>query len=460
MLPFFPRYRRCALLCSLLLAWAFLPGCATLPDHAKTLPPLPVQWDSIRAGEQAGPPARWWVALGDQQLNDLIETALARNRDLSRARLAERVAQVNTALDQAGFGLQLQGGLSASKSIAPAARVVKGASLSGSYALDVWGRQDVIIAIDRLTLGMRMEETEAARWTLTVRVAELYWLLAVIDKKTPLLQANADDASAALDAAQARFDTGVARVAELNQRKTDLALTRAALAGADAQRRGTQLSLAILLDAVPQGFSVAHAVLPTAPAPDFAAGVPAALLDRRPDVRAARLALESALQQQVLVKSQAYPALSLSGVLSSGDAIRKILTDPLASIALGLDLPFLHPSRVRAERSLAQIRVDDAVVAYRDVLYGSLKQVEQLFIDRDEIDSVVAAQQALLDEANSYADVIRGRYELGMERKQALRTATANQRLAAVALIEARQRIWLNYVALCAALGGPVLGPP
>src|SRR5699024_4275245 len=104
--------------------------------------------------------------------------------------------------------------------------------------------------------------------------------------------------------------------------------------------------------------------------PAIDAGLPAQLLARRPDLRAAELRLRAALAQVKITARSYYPTLTLTGSLgSTSSALARVLSNPVATLGAGLALPFLNIREARLSTRIAGTQYEMAVKQFRTTLY-------------------------------------------------------------------------------------------
>jgi len=459
-----------------------LGACAAPPQSATGRPEIPRDWWQAPGTADARLDAPWWRPLGDPLLAALIEEALQRNTDATRAAL--RVRQARLILEQADrdrgptYSASVNAG--AQKPLqrgGPDAVVINGvsvplpandrlttnagASLVASWEPDLWGRLADAAAVARTGIALAESDRDTARWLVTTNVAEQVWRIAVVDAKVPAARAGVADAQADLDAMRLRLAEGKARAGEVTLAEVSLVEARQREATLQAQRRTALLALAPLLDR-PAGEIEARwrdAVfrLPEAEPTSLGAGVPAAVLDRRPDVRGKRLALDAALLKARIAENRRYPAVQLSAALSSGGTpLSQWLANPVASLGAMLVLPMVQDARLRNERDQALLQAQDAELAFRDSVVRSLAEVESQFSQRRQLDTDWEAARQRLARDRTALEVARVRHAAGADGLDKVRAAARTLRETESALIDLAFSRWMNLMTLHKALGGPV----
>lgn len=444
-----------------LLVAALLAGCAGwAPPAARPAPPAAP--DSWRHGpvDTAAAPTSAWPGLQDSVLDGLAAQAQARNRDVARA--AVRLQQAGVLAERATLDRWPVASASAGATVARALDDAQAPSLRSSSAgatlawePDLWGRLARQGQAAAAAASASEADLAAARWLLATQVAEPYWTLGLVAAKQALAAEAEADAKASLAALQLRVAVGKER---------ENAVDRAQAALRDAQLRRTQLQaqaaqasvqLALLLDESPQHWQPPAARLPDSLPERPALAPPAAVLDRRPDLRRARAALQESLLRADIAAANLYPRLTLSlGVSSGGPSLRDVLANPLGSLGLALALPVLDAPRLRADSRVAALQAQEQQLVFRDTLFRALGEVETLLLQREQL--VAEADAATLRHAHAgrALDVATRRVEAGADAPQALRDARQARRDTEAALLDLRLKAWLNQVALAKALGG------
>jgi NodT family efflux transporter outer membrane factor (OMF) lipoprotein len=426
----------------------------------------------------AGTSAPWSRGLGDPALDGILARARARNRDLARAVL--RLDRAQSTLDQdrlgylprlsAGIGgftekplhgtqpsTVLVNGVAVPTSSAPSRFTSFGSSISASYEIDLWGRVRNAAAAGRAERDAGKADLEAARWLLEAQVAEQYWTLAVLESRLALAREAEIDAVQGLDATRVRAEAGVARHSDVDRQAGRVDAARHAARELEAQRRACERALALLLDEVPEGFEAPAARLPQADPPDFSVGPPASVLDRRPDVNAARLRLDGSLASDRVASVNFLPDLSLSAMVSGGGAaLREIASNPLGSAGLSISIPFLDAPRLAIERRQSRIQVEDAAIAYREAVYKALVEVEEKFDQRRLLDAQTGNALRQVAALEHRLAAVERRREEGASGTQDVRDAREELRSARAQVLDLRLRSWVLWLGTLKVMGGAV----
>ncbi|MCY1240078.1 Toxin and drug export protein A [compost metagenome] len=198
--------------------------------------------------------------------------------------------------------------------------------------------------------------------------------------------------------------------------------------------------------------------LPDTALPVIDAGLPASLLGRRPDLRAAEQRLRSSLANVDATRTSFYPVLSLTGSLGAGsNALGEVLKNPVATLGAGLVLPFLQWNTARLTVAVSQTRYEEAVVGFRQSLYTALSEVENTLSSRTQLQDESVKLALALQQAQRAEALSEVRYRAGATALQPVLDAKDKRRAAEVSLAQNRLNQLNATMTLYKALGGGVI---
>lgn len=451
---------------------ALLSACGSLLETPYEAPAVtvPADW---RAPEPAASTAstqgpaldRWWRAFGDPRLTALVHEALARNNDLTVATIAVRRAQLQAGLAADAFWPQFGSSLDVERSrrFGENAETQDSYGMSGSvsYEVDLWGRLGSERDAARWAALASEQDRQATALALTATTAQLYWQLLYLKERIALAEASIRYAEQTLELARTRFEAGGASELELLQAERSLEAQRATLAGFAQDAFETESALSILFDGPPRALEIARSALPRAPLPAVEPGLPADLLLRRPDIRAAVLRLRQDLATVDAVEASYLPTLTLTGSLGTSSlALTDILSNPVGALGAGLALPFLNFNEMRLNTAISRTQVEEDVASYRQTLYQALSEVDNALAARRNLALQEARLAATLEAARRAERLSEIRYREGAEDLQAWIDAQEDRRAAEESLLQNRLDQLNNQVLLYQALGGGTGLPP
>lgn len=443
-----------------------LGGCGSLIETPYQQPAVqvPADWQQ-QAERQAGAQADWWKAFGDNQLDRLVELALEKNNDLGTALLNIRRARLQAGLAREAQWPQPSAGFDAGRS----RDLGGGGSTTHSYALnaavsweaDLWNRLGSASDAAEMEALATEQDYAATRLSLIGTVANLYWQIAYLNERIASANASINYARQTLELVQVQYNAGQASSLELAEARQSLESQLASEVDLRQQRVEQRNALAVLYDgATPVEMDEPQRLLDsTLPAVD--AGLPASLLGRRPDLRAAELRLRGTLKSVDATRASYYPDLSLTGTLGyTSTALGELLKNPVGALGAGLSLPFLQYRQMQLDIDSAETDYQLAVTGFRQTLYEALADVENNLAGRRHYAEQEGMRERALQAAQEAERIYRVRYQSGAETLQSWLTAQNTRRAAEITLSENRLNQLLNYISLSQALGGGTSTPP
>ncbi len=439
-----------------------LAGCSAVVRTPYERPVLvtPAQWNVVSAEVPAVDDGRWWTRFDDAGLDRAIDEALARNNDLAAATIRVRRAQLQAGVAATALAPTFSAGLNSNASRdldggGPTARS-NSASLGASYVLDLWGRlgsqRDAAVWEARAS----EEDLASTRLALIGTTAGLYWQLAFLEERIAASEASIAYAERTLALVRTQFAAGAVSGLELSDAEQGVVNQQAAHVQLAQQREETRNAWAILFDAAPDAAVPAHPhALDTREPPAVAAGLPADLLGRRPDLRAAELRLRASLAGVDATRASWYPSISLTaGIGSSSTSLADVLKNPVGTLGAGLSLPFLNVKQRRLDIAVSQAQYEEAVVNFRQTLYRALADTANALAAREALAARAVLLQQAFEAARTSERLNEVRYRAGAVPLRNWLDAQERRRSAEIALAEMQLARLDAQVTLYQALGG------
>ncbi len=445
-----------------------LAGCSTMrSDYQQPQLDIPQGWSRSADPEQEHraleQPAHWWLRFQDPALDSLIDRVLANNSDLEKATLTLRKALLeagvseNNKVPKLGFAQdssyqrELDSGASDSS---------YGASLSLSYELDLWNRLEALADASELAARASYEDRESLAQDLVVTTATLYWEVGYLEQKIALVRENLKDSERIAALIRLRHDNGAntqLEVVESRQAVFDLQLQLSQLQQELSEARN---SISILLDQPLQDTGLSLDQLPDRPIPDIAAGLPADLLLRRPDIRASLYQLKSTLATKDAVAASYLPAITLTGAINtSSSSLLELLQNPIAKLGSGIVLPFLEWRDMQLNKAISDVDYQMAVVDYRDTVYQAFEEVDNLLTARKHYDYQSRIYKQQYSNAREIERLYQSRYTHGETDLIDWLNAMESRRGIESSLLESRYNQLVVQARLYQALGGEDIVP-
>ncbi|RQS62997.1 TolC family protein [Burkholderia sp. Bp8963] len=413
-------------------AAALLTGCSNARRQPPPVVNLPAHWTVYDATPETLPaavsvtsapsaaapiPADWWRGFGDRGLDQLINDVLAVNNDLAAAAIRAYRARLQAGLVATNLtpSVTLGGDGSVSRTL-DSHRMSRTSNLSGalSYELDLWGKLAAQRDAARWEADATQADRDAARLSLIGTIAALYWQIGYLNQQIGLGDANISYAERTLALVRARHVAGAVSGLDIAQAEQNLSAQRAAQTQLIQQRTENRHALAILFDRPPQAQAAEPAELPDRPLPAVPAGLPADLLGRRPDLRAAEFRLRELLANVNVTRTSFYPAFTLTGLVGTSSAsLERVLSNPVATLGVGLTLPFVQWNTMQLQIKVSQSRYEEAVVNFRQQLYTALSEVENALSARVQLEREGEQRTLSIAQARRAEALARARFVAG-----------------------------------------------
>ncbi len=395
-----------------------LAGCSMIPGYETPTVTTPAQWSGSEAGasiDDVSVSHDWWASFGSEELNKLMNDALLDNNDL-RAEL-QRVEQSRAALKIAGASLLPSANVAfdISKTVAgnAANSTNLGAGSGISYELDLFGANRAVKAGASASLLGSQYAQDALKLVVMGDVAQTYFSILNNRERLRIADQNLHNAREVLRIVTARVEAGTESSLELSQQKSALASSEAARASIEQQINKSENALAVLLGKPPQSVSVALKNLDSLTVPNIKPGQPSSLLSRRPDIRAAEMALVAANADIGVARAAFFPSVNLGADWSvAASGFGNPATTALA-LASSLSVPLFQGGRLEGGVEKATARQAELAENYRKSVLVSFQEVE------DALASIKSAQLreqslnvAKAEAENSY-NLSKSRYDAG-----------------------------------------------
>ncbi len=239
---------------------------------------------------------RWWTLFHDAALNQLVEQVLARNSDLAVAGLNLQQARLQAKQSQSQQGIRIgNAGISTGHqfSLEGDGDTARGISLNYpglSYELDLFGKLANQTEAARWEALATEQDLQATAQSLIATTANLYWQLGYLNERYVVAQQNLASTQKTYQLVSAQYRAGAVSGLDLNQAEQALQSQKSTLSQIAQQKVETRTALAVLLHQPVQMLNINEPQsLAAVRLPNITAGLPAELLSRRPDLRAAEI---------------------------------------------------------------------------------------------------------------------------------------------------------------------------
>ena len=457
-------------------------GCKTVgPDFEKPEVPVADTWleaDNESVDTTTTAYQDWWGVFKDPVLSKLIDTAYQQNLSLQVAglRVMEARAQLGIATGlKYPQSQSVGGGYAYSRSSINAPPLsnlpdtaldgvdrsvgVWSASFDAAWEADVWGKFSRGVEAADANLAANMLNYDAVLVTLTGDVAALYTSIRTLQERLDFAYSNVKLQQKALDLANSRFKLGATSELDVQQAKGLLYNTQSLIPVFKLNLERASNTLSFLLGMPPSNLETmlgSSRAIPAAPA-SIAVGIPADLLRRRPDVRAAEMAAAAQSAGIGISKADLYPSFVIAGSLGLAGGSFTDLFD--GGAVTGFITPFFkwdifNYGRIKNNVRVQDARFEQAVTSYQNTALAAAKEVQdglQGFLRTQE--QVGHLNNAVTASARA-AELALAQYQQGAtDYTRVLNTQTSLLQQQDT-LTAARGQVVSNLVATYKALGG------
>jgi outer membrane protein, multidrug efflux system len=455
------------------VAMTVLAGCMLGPDYQRPTLSLPAQYRDAEPptpGREAMSLAdlQWFQLFQDEALQGLIRTALQQNYDvrIAAARILEAQARLGVTRSFLfpqvdGNGIIARDRISEERHLTPPPGQSEGNTfflgLSLLYEIDFWGRLRRETEAARAGLLSTEWAQKAVLVTLVAEVASAYFELRQLDLDLEIAKRTFATREKSLRLTRARKEEGLATQLDIRQAENLLYTAGARIPDLERQITQKENEIRMLLAQPPgdirRGLPLTAQPLP----PEIPAGLPAALLDRRPDIRQAEEVLVAANAQIGAAKALYFPTFSLTGVLGlESDALKDFVSASARtwSIGVGILQPIFNAGRIRSLNEAAAARLLQTLASYEQVIQTAFREVSDALVGYRKTREQ-RVQQALLVEALADSAALANlRFLEGID--SFLQVLDAERQLldAELELTRVRASEFLYIVQLYKALGG------
>jgi NodT family efflux transporter outer membrane factor (OMF) lipoprotein len=420
------RVRRCAAALTLLLS-----ACSLAPPLKTPVVPTGDAYKELGPWTQAQPADRlprdsWWTLYDNQELDELETQLIAASPTLAAA--LANYAQAKALTAQARAGLFPTLGLNASternrESINAPLRgpttptYYDDNTLGGtvSYELDLWGQIRNEVAQAKANAAASAADLENARLSLIAQLVDDYIQLRSLDRANQILDEAVKAYTRALDLTEQRHGAGIAPGLDVSQAQTQLDAARSQAAQTLAQRALMEHAIAALLGVSAATFSINPQIVDVA-LPQIPTGVPATLLQRRPDIAAAQRRMMAANANIGVARAAYFPTITLGGQGGyQSTSYSNWLTAPSSFWAIGPNalLSVFDGGLRRAQVAQARAEFDVSAANYRGVVVGAFQQVEDSLATLNHYHDAGTQEKAAVDAAQRTLDFAMALYKQG-----------------------------------------------
>jgi len=452
-----------ALFIALVLLSGFgLSGCLTLgPDFESPVVDVPAAYRFAPADSGSDQDLKWWELFKDPVLYELVTTALENNQDLKTALSRIEEARFTYGMTRAnqypainlGAGGYV-GNYSGTRSIFTNNNYYVAPNLS--WELDFWGKFKRSTAAAQADILASAYGAWAVRTTLIADVVSAYYQLLDYRQRLEMSRETLASRQAGLDIITKRFDKGIIPKIDVNQAQIQLEVAAGAIPAYERLISKTEHQLKLLMGRLPGGIRTGVSLDKQLLPPMIPVGMPASLLERRPEIKRALALVHAANEKIGVAVAQRFPAISLTGALGLASSEVSNITNSggIWNVSGGLLGPLFDFNKSKFRVEVAKEQTRQALFNYQEVVLTAFKEVDDALVEVDTYKRESDASQRKVDAAENAYKLSFERYDKGgssyLEVLDSQRTLFSAQ----LEYSQNRQLYFNAYVKLYKALGG------
>jgi multidrug efflux system outer membrane protein len=467
------------LLTGALLA-SLLAGCTMGPKYSRPAVKSP---DTFRGGDAATAPdssslgdLKWFEVFKDEQLQGLMRTALAQNYDLRDAVARVLEARASLGLTRSNEFPQIGGGAKlTSNQISTKGQFVLPPTLPpgffisrtrnfgslllnlASFEVDIWGRLRKATESARASLLASEENRKAVTVTLIGDVATAYFDLVELDNELEIAKRTLTARQESLRLIKLRQQEGVASMLDVRLAEELVYTAAVAIPNTELQIEQAENQIHLLLGENPGPVVRGRSLIDQPQMPGVPPGLPASLLERRPDIRAAEDNLIAANANIGVARAAYFPEISLTGFLGTESSqLSNIFTGATRTwnFVPQVSRPIFDGGRLKSNVRFAEAQRQDALALYERSIQNGFREVSDALAGRRRLREVRLQQELLVESVRDRVRLSYLRYRGGVDTLLNALDADRDLFVNELSLAQDRRNELLAMVRLYKALGG------
>ena len=414
----------------LLLAAALLGGCGMAPKYRRPPSPVPEEYGKgVPMPAQGAALPEWRQFFTDPALQRLIGTAIEHNRDLRTAMLNIEKTRAQYRIQRADLLPTVNAAASSEAQRIPSRMSETGsayvsrtysASLGFSaFELDLFGRVRSLTEAAEETYFSVEEDARAAQLSLVAEVAGIYLQLVSDRELLDVTRQTYKNRKGQYDLVRNKFSSGVASELEVSQAKSIMEEARSNVARYEARVGQDENYLTLLIGApLPSDMPDVRRLSQVTKMPDIPEGLSSALLERRPDIRAAEHRLKAANANISAARANFFPTVSLTGAFGTLGSDTARLFSAGAETWMFIPratIPLFDTGRNIAGLEVSEAERDMALAQYERSIQGAFREVADTLVQRGSIGEQLDAETSLLKAATTAYNLASERYNVGVD---------------------------------------------
>jgi multidrug efflux system outer membrane protein len=413
-----------------------LSACSLAPEFQQPQMAIPEGWSKVPGAgtiTQQNTPA-YWEELGSEELNRIVNMALAQNLDLEAA--LYRIDQARAQAKVAGSALypSVDASAGGSRNYLDSGNTTAARGLGSiSYEVDLWGKNRNQLAAANYRAEATQYDRDALQLIVAADTAIFYTQALSLNERIRIGQDNLKNAEEVLRITEARFREGSISGLEVSQQRVAVNNIRAALTSLNEQRSTTLNALAILLGQAPQHLQSPRADFSSLKIPEVNLTPPASLLTARPDIESVEAALRAANADIGIARAAFFPSLTLGADASIAAGFGNPAA-AAASLAGNILAPIFTGGRLTGNLEAVTARQKELAAQYQKTVLIAFQEVEDtLAALKSNNEQAVLSRESVRESQNAY-DIAKARFDAGavdylnlLETQRSLYQAQDNQ---------------------------------
>ncbi len=446
----------------------FFAGCAVGPDYRR--PEVPVPGSFINEVKTAADTAntQWWNQFNDPVLDKLIAEALANNKNVKIAAAnIEQAAGVLMQVRSPIFPQLNYSGVAQRSRLTELGATPLPAQTSNpatsyqalgaaTWEIDLWGRIRRQTESAQANLLATEDAKKGVVLSLVGSVASSYVQLRGLDEQLRIARLTLSTYSESVRLFELQFQYGVVSQMNVEQARSQYETAAASIPSIESQIAQTEYALSILLGRNPgpieRGKPITELNMPAVPA-----GIPAQVLERRPDILQAEQQLVSANAQIGAARALYFPTITLTGTYGSASRdLSDLFKGPARVWSYGGSItgPIFTGGAIYGQVMQAKAAQQAALFGYQSAIQNAFRDVETSLINSQKLNEQVRAQQRLVRANSEYARLSRLQYDGGYVPYSTVLQAEQQLFPSELNLVQTQAALFSSLVSIYQAMGG------
>lgn len=405
-------------------------SCTFGPQWAKVKPHMetPAVFRGAGLGSRNMADLPWTHVLRDTAMQELLTDVFTSNRSLEamshNVNSARQYVTVSAAplFPWIGYGSSSSKGMNQSggAAIAQTGGMTMNpgsASLNASWELDVWGKTRKRVESAEASAGAAQEQLNDLRISLMKQVACGYLQLVMLDEQLGIARESVRSYQETLELFRNQLEGGVANLLQTASAEAALAAAQAEVPQLESEIAALENTLCALAGRAPGHIRRGAGLMSFAEASEVAAGIPADVLSRRPDIRAKEMEMRAANAEVGVAIASYFPSISLTGAAGYATAdLRHSIASHRSGWGIGASLtgPLFQGGQLRANERMKKEAFLASKAEYEQTVLDALAEVSTTLIQRQKLREVMQKQAEAVAAYQESVQLARERYKQGL----------------------------------------------